>query len=286
MAEETKGPAETAPAASPKPRKLAANGGSAAQASADTTAAASSDGAEVQPAAPAESGFATLQAVAASAESGHKHGGAGHKKKKKHKGRIEHNIPGRIRMKIPAAKSDPAVLNDYVAAFTAMPGVAKVVAKPETGSITLHYDPRIEAEFADRLHHCCQHHELHVETGPPEDEVNRLASRIAREADFLADHSPLAKGTVDFFKGFDRELKLVSNNAIDLKIFLASGLAAFTFLEIGAAAATPMWVTLALFGVNHFVELQRTPGSEAESPSTNPGPPPAARPEREPATQR
>ena len=32
-------------------------------------------------------------------------------------------------------------------------------------------------------------------------------------------------------------------------------LAGFTFLEIGAAAATPMWVTLVIFSLNHFVEL-------------------------------
>jgi hypothetical protein len=192
-----------------------------------------------------------------------------HQKKKKHKARIEHNIPGRIRMKIPAAKTDPAVLDAYVSAFSSLPGVAKVVAKPETGSITLHYDEKAEESFADHLHHCCHHNDLHVDRGPPEDEVNRLASRISQEAEFLADHSPLARGTVDFFKAFDRELKLVSGNTIDMKIFLAGGLAAFTFLEIGAAAATPMWVTLALFGVNHFVEMQ-TPAAmgAAKEPAT------------------
>ena len=41
-----------------------------------------------------------------------------------------------------------------------------------------------------------------------------------------------------------------------MKIVLAAGLAAYTFLEIGGNAATPMWVTLALFSLHHFAELQ------------------------------
>jgi hypothetical protein len=210
-----------------------------------------------------------LPATPEPAHHGHGHHHGHLHRKKKHKARIEHTIPGRIRMKIPAAKTDPAILDAYVSAFSSLPGVAKVTAKAETGSITLHYDEKVEESFADHLHHCCHHNDLHVDRGPPEDEVNRLAGRIAQEAEFLADHSPLARGTVDFFKGFDRELKLVSGNTIDMKIFLAGGLAAFTFLEIGAAAATPMWVTLALFGVNHFVEMQ-TPAAMSQSPTREP----------------
>lgn len=201
--------------------------------------------------------YAALPKAADSMPDDHRH----HGKKRKRKARIEHNIPGRIRMRIPSAKGDPALLEAYVSAFSALPGIEKVKAKSETGSITLHYDPKIEESFSSHLHHSCRHNDLQVHDGPPEDEINRLAAKIAREADYLAEHSPLARGTVDFFKGFDRELKIVSNNTIDLKIFLAGGLAAFTFLEIGAAAATPMWVTLALFGVNHFVEMQSTPSS-------------------------
>jgi hypothetical protein len=56
-------------------------------------------------------------------------------------------------------------------------------------------------------------------------------------------------------KECDRHLKRATNNNIDLKILIPIGLAAFTFLEIGAAAATPMWVTLVIFSLNHFVEL-------------------------------
>jgi hypothetical protein len=42
---------------------------------------------------------------------------------------------------------------------------------------------------------------------------------------------------------------------VDLKILLAAGIIGFTVLEVGAAAATPVWVTLTLFGLNHVIEM-------------------------------
>jgi Heavy metal associated domain 2 len=178
-------------------------------------------------------------------------------KPKKHKARIEHKIPGRIRMKVPAAKSNPEILEVYREAFSMVPGIIKVKAKPETGSIVIHYDPEQEKKFEHHFHKCCGQHLGEVSEGPrPDDEVNQIARRIEAEAEFLAERSEFAKTTVEFFKNCDRELKRATDNTIDLKIVLAGGLAAFTFLEIGAEAATPMWVTLALFSLNQFAELQ------------------------------
>ena len=181
-------------------------------------------------------------------------------KPQKHSARIEHKVPGRIRMKVHTAKNDPQALEAYRQMLASAPGVRQVHAKPETGSIVIHYDVEHHHEIEDRLHaHCSEH--LHVEAhAAPEDEVSELARRIEAEAEFLAERSQIARGAVDFFKGFDRELKSATDNTIDLKIVLAGGLAAFTFLEIGAEAATPMWVTLGLFTLNHFAELSHHDG--------------------------
>jgi hypothetical protein len=48
-----------------------------------------------------------------------------------------------------------------------------------------------------------------------------------------------------------------TNNVVDLKIGLAGGIIALTLLELGATAATPVWLTLGVFTLNHFVELQQ-----------------------------
>ena len=171
-------------------------------------------------------------------------------KHKKHKAKIEHKIPGRIRMKIPAAKTDPSVLDAYQQAFSIIPGVTKVTAKRETGSIVVHYDVGREKDFEHHFGQIAEPHHQRVGS-----EIDELVDQLEGEAEFLAGHSQIARATVDFVKQVDRELRIATGNTIDIKIVLAAGLAAFTFFEIGAHAATPMWVTLALFTLNHFAEL-------------------------------
>jgi hypothetical protein len=68
-------------------------------------------------------------------------------------------------------------------------------------------------------------------------------------------NSHSARAVVDFVKKVDREIKMATNNTIDLKILFAAGIIAFTVFEVGATAATPVWVTLAIFTVNHFIEM-------------------------------
>jgi hypothetical protein len=195
---------------------------------------------------------------------------------KKRKAHIAHKVPGRIRMKVPAGKGNPEILEAYRKAFSAVPGITEVKMKPETGSIVIHYDPTREQEFEAHFHARVVHQELQVEQHvAPDDEVTNMARRIEAEAEFLAEHSELAKATVDYFKKFDRELKLATGNTVDMKILLAGGLAAYTFFEIGAGAATPMWVTLALFSLNHFAELHGPHLGATARPRNAPAPAPA-----------
>jgi hypothetical protein len=175
---------------------------------------------------------------------------------KKHKARIAHKIPGRIRMRIPHARTNPEILETYKEVFSAIPGITLVKAKPASGSIIIHYDPKREAEFDKRLSVASAQHHLSLAALRPGDEIDALATKIEAEAEFLSERSEIAKTTVNFFKNLDAQLKLVTGNTVDLKIVLAGGLAAYTFWEVGPDAATPMWVTLALFSLNHFAELQ------------------------------
>jgi len=90
----------------------------------------------------------------------------------------------------------------------------------------------------------------------PGNEFAQTTRQIEAEAELLASHSHSARVIVDFFKDADREIKILTNNLVDLNIVLALALAVAAFAGIGATAATPMWVTLALFAVNHFIEMQ------------------------------
>jgi hypothetical protein len=172
---------------------------------------------------------------------------------------IAHQVPGRIRMKVPSAKGEPELLAEIQRSFGAIPGIDKVVINPVTGSVVLKYD----AEGHDDIHarftrHFDAHHADHASAHhrPPSTEIDALADRIEEEADFLAEHSDAAKAVVDFCRHCDRRIKVGSGNMVDLKMVLCGGIVGFMILEIGAAAATPVWVTLTLFGLNHFIEMQ------------------------------
>ncbi|MEP9380002.1 HMA2 domain-containing protein [Aquabacter sp. CN5-332] len=173
---------------------------------------------------------------------------------RKHKLKIVHKVPGRIRLKVPHGKSQPELLTLYQDIFSKVPGISSVKTKPESGSVIINYDVQHEGQFAAQFGHICSQHR--VEHAPrPGDEIHVLASKIEAEAEFLAERSEFARNTVQFFKKLDYELKSVSGNTVDLKIVLVGGLAAYTFFELGAGAATPMWATLALFSFNHLAEL-------------------------------
>lgn len=169
---------------------------------------------------------------------------------------IAHQVPGRIRMKVPGAKGDPVQLEQIRQAFMAVPGIETVDVNPHTGSVILKYDTDrhddFHSGFAD---HCRQHHGA-AHHRPPVSEIDALANKIEQEAEFLAEHSESARAVVEFCKRADREIKLATGNLLDLKMVLAAGLVGYTIFEVGASAATPVWVTLTLFGLNHFVEMQ------------------------------
>jgi Heavy metal associated domain 2 len=188
---------------------------------------------------------------------------------------IAHQVPGRIRMKIPSAKGDPALLEEIQKTFSVIPGIEQVEVNPATGSVVLRYDADRHDDFhAGFTHRFNEHHAGHPPSRrrPPSNEIDALASKIEEEADFLAEHSDAAKAVVDFCRHWDKEIKVASGNMLDLKMVLCVGLVGFMIFEVGAAAATPVWVTLTLFGLNHFVEMQAELAESARAAEGNAAP--------------
>lgn len=178
----------------------------------------------------------------------------------KYRAHIVHQMPGRVRIKIASARGNEALLEEVRHSFDGMPGLHEVITKPHSGSIVLRYDPNVSAQLDEQLRRRWKQAlpKLKVKAGHkelPGNEFETVARQVEAEAEFLAGHSQWARALVDLFKTADREIKLLTNNAIDLKIVLALGLAAATFIGVGAHAATPMWITLALFAINHFLEM-------------------------------
>jgi len=54
--------------------------------------------------------------------------------------KIEHQVPGRVRLKIPAGKGNAELLKQISEVFGVIPGIEEVTVNPRTGSVVLHYD--------------------------------------------------------------------------------------------------------------------------------------------------
>jgi hypothetical protein len=177
------------------------------------------------------------------------------KKKKKLKlgMKIEHQTAGRVRMKVAAAKGNPELLQMIGETFAGIPGIERVTANPTTGSLVLHYDRKHQESVQRNLRGRMDEQAY----GPPPTQLDELASKIEREAEYLAEHSHSARMVVHICKRLDREIKLRTHNLLDFKIGLAGVVLALPLIELGATAATPIWLTLGVFTINHFVELQR-----------------------------
>jgi hypothetical protein len=178
------------------------------------------------------------------------------KKKNKHVPRMEHQTPGRVRMKFASAKGNPELLAQFSQKFASLTGVERTEVNPTTGSVVVYYDTQRHDDFHDHLRrHCEEHHGS--PPCPPPTELDDISKKIEEEAEFLAEHSHAAKNVVHICKYLDHQVKRATSNTIDLKIGLAGGIVALSLLEMGAFAATPVWLTLGVFSLNHFVELQQ-----------------------------
>ena len=183
----------------------------------------------------------------------------------KMKVQVAHQIPGRIRLKVPDVKKSPELVEQIRQMFTVIPGIEEVTVNPTTGSVVLHYDTDRHDDFHGHLQHHTGGHDT-----PPTNEIDALASKIEQEAEYLAEHSHTARVIVDYFKSADNHIKLATNNVVDLKIVLALGIAGFTIFEVGASAATPVWVTISIFALNHMIQAGMAAGEKQEEEALAP----------------
>lgn len=163
---------------------------------------------------------------------------------------VAHQVPGRIRLKVPDVKDNPELIDQIKQMFAVIPGIEDVTINPTTGSVVLEYD----TDHHDDFHGHLERHHTGGHERPPTNEIDALASKITQEAEYLAEHSHAARVIVDYFKHFDEQIKLATGNVVDLKIVLALGIAGFTIFEVGASAATPVWVTISIFALNHMIQ--------------------------------
>jgi hypothetical protein len=187
----------------------------------------------------------------------------------RHRAHVAHHTKGRIRIRVPSAKGNPAALEEISRTLSPVPGVSEVIVNEAIGTITVHYDPRRHVDFHQHLSSGAGAHQeiLHLPApAAPVSEVDEAMEMLEKEAEFLSSHSHSAKVLFEALRKFDAGLKKATDNNVDLKVLAPLGLAVYAFLELGFEAATPVWLTLGVFSFNHFVTLH------TQMPTTHPVP--------------
>lgn len=152
-------------------------------------------------------------------------------------------------MRLARSNRDPRLLGELRDFISGLGGVETVEVNPTTGSILVRYRPESQGKLQMVL--------ANVTGAPPFPEMpdQELAADLEREARFLESHSELALQVMKGLKDLNRGVREASGNTVDLKVLLPAGLAAWAFFKMGVEAATPLWVTLAIFAFNSFIEL-------------------------------
>jgi hypothetical protein len=169
----------------------------------------------------------------------------------RHKLHVAHHSTGRVRMKVPTAKRDPEAMAAIAQSFAGVAGVESVSVNATTGSLVLKYNPDRPMDV---------HSQVEERAGgysPLDSEIDEVTEFIQQEAEFLAQHSHTAKVIVDFFTRLDQAIKTHTNNYVDMKILLAAGLIVGTIAGVGLHTATPVWLVLVVFSINHMVQLHQ-----------------------------
>jgi hypothetical protein len=173
----------------------------------------------------------------------------------RHTAHVAHHSPGRLRIRVPSAKGNPAALEAIRASLASVTGVKDVQVNETIGSLTVNYDPR-HGDFEKRLAgESSQQDVVSVECIPKLEELSEIDGMIVHEAEFLSQHSDFAKTIFGFLNALDRGVRFATNNAIDFKVIAPLALAVGAFMELGIEASTPVWLTLGLFSFNHFIDL-------------------------------
>jgi hypothetical protein len=98
---------------------------------------------------------------------------------------MEHQTPGRVRMKFGSAKGNPEPLGEISKKFGAITGGQRVEVNPTPGSVELYYDDERHDDFHKHPRgHCEEHHD--EAPRPASANLDEITRKIEDEAEFVA----------------------------------------------------------------------------------------------------
>jgi hypothetical protein len=163
---------------------------------------------------------------------------------------VHHHIPGRLRIRVPAAKGQEELLRELSSAIARAPGISAVAYNQVTGSILIQYSPN-EHRNLDSLDAGLSASAVPVavkKVMPAEHPSHDRHRRRGRRS--------LAAMKVDsFFKQLDNEIRDLTDDELDLKFILPVVVAVLGIFSLRHLSTTPLWLTLLIFAFHSFLGL-------------------------------
>jgi hypothetical protein len=174
---------------------------------------------------------------------------------------VHHHLPGRLRIRVPAAKGQEELLRELSSAIAQAPGISEVAYNQVTGSILIQYSPQ-EHRNLDSLDAGLSASAIRVvvkKAPPTEHPSHDRRRRRGRRS--------LAAMKVDsFFKQLDNEIRDMTDDELDLKFILPVVVAALGIFSLRHSSTTPLWLTLLIFAFHSFLGLHAPSIDELHMP--------------------
>lgn len=171
---------------------------------------------------------------------------------------VVHQTPGRVRLKIPAAKGRPDLLREIVANAGSASDIKSVEYKPVTGSVVINYAPAAYKNL-EALGSILGDSALRVSMRTSRSPAGVRSRRAGRGR---AEPSTAAKAITSFFRSLDGKVRDATDNEIDLKVLLPLTAGVFAFFALRRKWTTPLWLTLMIFAFHSFLTLHHVAGAE------------------------
>jgi hypothetical protein len=171
---------------------------------------------------------------------------------------IAHHIPGRLRLRIPAARDHPELLREIKEFVAPIEGVRGVEINPSTGSVLVRYDPRQLRRAAEELADRPGAADLFSLAVPEVEDTEQLALEILRHAEFFSQNSRAAHSVVHALRILNQQVRQATGNAIDLKAMFPMIIAGYAIVfEMRRRMPSPRWLTLLVFAFDSFMRLHQ-----------------------------
>lgn len=182
-----------------------------------------------------------------------------------------HHVPGRIRIRLPFLRRDTKNLDEIKAFLERIEGVQYVRANSLTGSLLLWYDRAEYDTFFDHLTEAVKKNFRLLVAATPSLLKANARSNFDQIPTDTNTPSQASLALAAAFRSLDGRIRTATDNTFDLKSLLPIGVVGGALLRLGAQAATPLWVTLAIFSFSYYLVLDSDASKPDDIKEASPG---------------